>query len=338
MGFATYQQIIVKKSPVVIVKNFIALQLAAMAAFFLAAVLADYGKIYRNLILAKSLSYHVAEVLAIFSFETVLIFYIFFSWYKEYYEFKSDKIIHGKGLLYRHKMVVPMELIYSVSYRQGPLGKLTKYGTIYLQGEMPGRSFKLTHIPEPQKYVEMISEFQKLKNRQNKVSGSSSLEEIIPQEEGESLEFKSSFRWDFKQNKVNKNLEKSVMKTIAAFLNSDGGNLVIGIDDNRNVIGIGHDYQSLPKQNQDGFQNHFTNVFHSMIGPEFRQFVKLSWHKVRDKEFCVIKAIPSNKPAYLKTDENEEFYIRTGNGTTSLKLSEAASYIDSRWNSKGNLL
>ncbi len=315
----------------VIVKNFIALQLAAMAAFFLAGILANYAEIYRNLYFSKTVSYHVAEALFIFSFETVIVFYIFFSWYKEYYEFKNDKIVHAKGVLFRYRKVIPLELVYSVSYYQGPLGKLTKYGTINLQGEGPKYIFQMAHVPEPQKYVELITDSQKSISRQNKASDTGTLEDLLPQEENEGLEFKSSFRWDLRQNKVNKSLERSAMKTITAFLNSDGGDLVIGVDDRKNVIGVSYDYNSLPKQNSDGFENHFTNVFHGMIGPEFRQFVKLSWHKASNKEFCLIKVIPANKPAYLKTDENEEFYIRTGNGTTALKFSEAASYINSRW-------
>jgi len=44
--------------------------------------------------------------------------------------------------------------------------------------------------------------------------------------------------------------------------------------------------------------------------------------------------MPANKPAYLKFDSEEEFYIRTGNGTTALRLSEAASYVDYRWRGK----
>ena len=131
---------------------------------------------------------------------------------------------------------------------------------------------------------------------------------------------------------VNKILEKSVMKTIASFLNSQGGHLVIGVNDEKVVIGLAFDYNSLVRKDADGFENHFTQVFHNMIGAEFRQFVKLHWSQVDSKECCIINVSPSHKPAYLKNDNNgEEFYIRTGNGTTALKLSEANAYIDSHW-------
>ena len=96
----------IKKSPVVIVKNFIMLQLAAVAVFFLASVLADYGDIYEHLPLSQSLSFHVVEAIGIFSFETAMVFYIFFRWYKETYEVKEGKVIHAQGLIFRHKTMV----------------------------------------------------------------------------------------------------------------------------------------------------------------------------------------------------------------------------------------
>ena len=168
----------------------------------------------------------------------------------------------------------------------------------------------------------------------DKITGEYSLEDIVARGEHERLEFKSSFRWDMNQGKVNKSLERSVMKTIAALLNSDGGQLIIGVDDSGNVTGLGNDYRSLPKQNADGFQNHFSNVFHTMIGPEFRQFVEVSVHKINNAECCLVRVLPANRPAYLRSDSGEEFYIRTGNGTTALRLSEAAAYIDYHWKAK----
>ena len=155
--------------------------------------------------------------------------------------------------------------------------------------------------------------------------------DLLNKNEQENLEFKSTFRWDMRQNIVNHTLEKSVMKTIAAFLNSQGGHLVIGVDDNKKTLGLALDYSSLARKDADGFENHFTQIFNNMIGAEFRQFIKLNLSQVDGKDCCVVSVSPSHKPAYLKSDNNsEEFYIRTGNGTTALKLSEANAYIDSR--------
>ena len=158
-----------------------------------------------------------------------------------------------------------------------------------------------------------------------------SFKELLDKGEHQNVEFKSSLRWDFKENKVNRIIEKSVMKTVAAFLNSEGGNLVIGVDDNKKVVGLAQDILTLRKQDVDGFENHFNNIFHSMIGADLRQYVNLTYVREDESYCCIVSVAPSSNPAYLKTDDNEEFYIRTGNGTTSLKLSEANRYIQTRF-------
>ena len=149
--------------------------------------------------------------------------------------------------------------------------------------------------------------------------------------EHDKLEFKASLRWDIKRNQVNKELEKTIMKTVAAFLNSEGGCLLIGIDDSGEPVGLENDFATLAKPGADGFENHFNNLFNSMIGPEFRQFVKLSFNDINRKAVCLANVEPSHKPVYLKTENGENFYIRTGNVTSPLKMSEVATYISSWW-------
>lgn len=68
-----------------------------------------------------------------------------------------------------------------------------------------------------------------------------SIKELIMLEENATLEFKSTLQWDMVQNQPAKYLRQSVIKTIAAFLNSEGGTLLIGVDDNHVVSGLNQD-------------------------------------------------------------------------------------------------
>src|SRR3989338_113644 len=157
-----------------------------------------------------------------------------------------------------------------------------------------------------------------------------SVEEIIKTGEHEKLEFKTSLRWDIKRNTINKDLERAVMKTVAAFLNSDGGQLLVGVDDNGESVGLENDIATLVRQDTDGFENHFNNIFNSMIGAEFRRFVKLTFESIDGKVVCLANVGSSHKPAYLKTGDGENFYIRTGNVSTPLKMSEVATRSEER--------
>lgn len=159
------------------------------------------------------------------------------------------------------------------------------------------------------------------------------IEVMLEKGEHDRMEYKTSLRWDTKRQQVNKELEKSIMKTVAAFLNSDGGYLLIGVDDRGESLGLENDFSSLPKPDKDGFENHFNNLFNQMIGPEFRRLIKLSFHNIYGKVICLASVEPGHKPAYLKNGQNEDFFIRTGNVTTPLKMSEVAAYLSS-WRRK----
>ena len=65
-----------------------------------------------------------------------------------------------------------------------------------------------------------------------------SLEDMIAEGESDELEFKSTLRWDLKEGTVSKKLEEVVLKTVAAFANSQGGTLLIGVDDERQIVGL----------------------------------------------------------------------------------------------------
>jgi hypothetical protein len=56
---------------------------------------------------------------------------------------------------------------------------------------------------------------------------------LIQSGEGQNLEFKSSLRWDLNLSQVNKELTKTVAKTVAGFMNGDGGTLLIGVSPTR---------------------------------------------------------------------------------------------------------
>lgn len=64
------------------------------------------------------------------------------------------------------------------------------------------------------------------------------LKTLIIRDEDKKLEMKSTLRYDLREGKVNKKLEYLIAKTISAFLNSEGGILIIGVDDFKNFLGL----------------------------------------------------------------------------------------------------
>lgn len=171
-----------------------------------------------------------------------------------------------------------------------------------------------------------------LKRVYKKLSTSVSIKELIKEEENQNLEFKSSIRWDVKNNIENKDLEKIVVKTIAGFMNSEGGQLVVGVDDDGNILGLENDYIALGNADRDKFERHITQLLINSVGKEYVQFTRISFEKIGGRDVCLITVRPGTKPAYIKYGDKEEFYARTGNATNVFSLSEATEYIKTRWN------
>ena len=82
--------------------------------------------------------------------------------------------------------------------------------------------------------------------------------ELIAGDETFEVEFKSTARWNLRDGVKDKRMEDAVVKTIAGFLNTDGGTLFIGIDDQRTPIGLHHDTPLVKPSNVDGFVNWLT--------------------------------------------------------------------------------
>ena len=158
-----------------------------------------------------------------------------------------------------------------------------------------------------------------------------SLEELIALGESATLEFKSTLRWDVQQNKVNKDLQKVIAKTIAALLNSEGGTLVIGVSDDGDIYGIEPDLKSLGRQDTDGFFQTLVQVLDNYLGREFIPFVKPRFENHDDKTVCVVEVEASPKPVFLHEGSSSEFHIRAGNTTRPLDLETAYDYIGMHW-------
>lgn len=154
---------------------------------------------------------------------------------------------------------------------------------------------------------------------------------LIQMPESETLEFKSSLRWDYKQNNVNKAMELVIAKSLVAFLNSEGGTLIIGVDDKKQILGIEKDFSTLKKQDEDGFELHLTEVMKNHIGKQYRPHVHVNFDKINEKIICIVAIDKSPNPAYLIYDGKTEFYIRTGNSSQPLNVKETSEYINTHW-------
>jgi hypothetical protein len=164
-------------------------------------------------------------------------------------------------------------------------------------------------------------------------TGDQEVASLIARGESVDLEFKASAKWDMRQDKPNKEMEAVIVKTVASFLNAAaGGTLLIGVDDEGNVLGLQHDYKTLGrKQGRDGFENWLTTLLLDAYGKDTSPLIRITFHEVQSKEVCRVIAHPSGKPVFVRDDKAEHLYIRTGNSTRLLSTREAIEYCKVRW-------
>ena len=162
--------------------------------------------------------------------------------------------------------------------------------------------------------------------------GDQEIATLIAKGESSILEFKSSARWDFQQGKQNKAMEDIVVKTVAAMLNTNGGHLLIGVDDERNVVGLAHDYKLFGKPDKrDAYENFLTTLLLNNFGKDASALISISIHQLDGKDVAKVRAMSSPKPVFVKDDKGEHLYIRAGNSTRQLTARETVDYCKMRW-------
>lgn len=171
--------------------------------------------------------------------------------------------------------------------------------------------------------------FYRLKSSLPQPETNYTLQDLLQMRESDKMEFKSSLRWDYKQNKISKEVEFAFLKTIAAFLNTSGGTLLIGVTDDAAIIGLEKDYQSLKKEGRDFFQQYIMNLVSLNLGANCCKSIDVNFFQQDNNDVCMVKVNHIKTGVFLKNQQSTSFYIRTGNNTRELDIEEALKYFKS---------
>ena len=163
--------------------------------------------------------------------------------------------------------------------------------------------------------------------------GHRNAEELIKRGESKTLEFKSTLRWSLKESrKDDKGVTHAVIKTIAAFLNTEGGDLLIGVGDDGSIVGIEQDRF----ESDDKFMLHLAQVVSNGLGDRAGTCIDPKCQVVQDKTVCVVSCQRSPEPVFLKwkgteASDDGDFFVRSGPGTIKLSAESAQAYVRTRY-------
>lgn len=108
--------------------------------------------------------------------------------------------------------------------------------------------------------------------------------EVAKRGESDSLEFKSSARWNMRAGKRDDAMETVIAKTVAAFMNSGGGTLLIGVDDDGRLIGLGPDYATLKTPDADRFELWIRDLWGQRLGTNAAALPLLDFAEATDPQ------------------------------------------------------
>lgn len=149
-------------------------------------------------------------------------------------------------------------------------------------------------------------------------------QKLIHSGESKTLEFKSTLRWNLHTGKVDKNLEIATLKEIVAFLNTDGGILLIGVGDDGSITGIDRD----GFKNNDGYLLHMTNLINEHIGEEYAQFLNFRFEAVSEKTILQVECAKCDEGAYLRQrNDTVDFYVRQGPSSVRLPTDKVVDWL-----------
>lgn len=162
----------------------------------------------------------------------------------------------------------------------------------------------------------------------NKHDSADIVREIIKKGESKTSEFKQTFSLNIKTGIKDVYIANASLKTIVAFLNTDGGDLLVGVDDKGTKTGLRKEIDNFYQKSDDKFLRYFKEQIKTKIGGKFYPFIDYDLVEVDGEKILHVKCKPSTIPCFL---EEKVFYVRGGPASDPLIGPELAGYLKIRF-------
>lgn len=162
--------------------------------------------------------------------------------------------------------------------------------------------------------------------------------ELIASGEGQTVESKTTARWNIHTAAVDPRLEHVIVKTVCGFLNAEGGALFIGVDDEGKSVGIDQDMLTLTsKPNTDGYELFLRQLLESGLSVSTAATVRIAFEPINGENTCIVTVAASGRPVFSRpvkghgASDNSEFWVRIGNQTRQLHGDDMVQYQTEHW-------
>lgn len=123
----------------------------------------------------------------------------------------------------------------------------------------------------------------------------------------------------------------ATLKTVAAFANSGGGTIFLGVEDNGNICGLAEDFSAVSaKGNYDGFDLYLRSIIRSRFseGSSFNSYVNMHLYEDNGLSFLRMEVAARRRLTFLKqNDGNWGLFIRSGTQTNSIPYQDIEQHF-----------
>lgn len=159
-------------------------------------------------------------------------------------------------------------------------------------------------------------------------------ESLIAAGESKVVEFKSTGRKNLHTNERDPRVEWGIIKSLAGFANASGGTLLVGVADDRTILGIEEDLPLLSKPDLDGWDLWLTTAVANALGKATAAELDLRFCTVEGRTVARLEIGPAAGPVFAtphKAEEKPAFFVRMNSSTQPLDGPEAVEYQRHRW-------
>jgi hypothetical protein len=154
-----------------------------------------------------------------------------------------------------------------------------------------------------------------------------SVADLIASGETDAIEYKSTLRTNLHTGEKDARMEMAVLKSVAGFLNAQGGMLVIGVADDGAPVGLEKDGFA----DEDRISLHLINLLKDRLGGQHAMNVQYRFDEHEGVRVLVVECSKSPSPVFVKDGPIEKFFVRYGPSTQELTGSQAQEYIKQRF-------
>lgn len=166
-----------------------------------------------------------------------------------------------------------------------------------------------------------------------------SYKQLIDGGENNQVEFKPNLLYYHDKDKEKSGyrmfVRHIIAKVICSFLNSNGGYLFVGVQDNKEITGLADDFSLVRPEGKDP-KDYFTLEVDKIIRDYFKNFASNISGKfaiIDGKEIYVFTVFPSkHRPVFIKGQFAKEFYVRLmGSCEPFTDIEDITAYCIEKW-------